>query len=97
MTTDLKTKYAGILIRPRVTEKASGLSERQVYTFEVSPDATKYSIAKAIKVYFDVTPAKVAIVKNPSKAVIVRGKRGVKSGVKKAYVYLKKGDNINLS
>jgi len=36
-------------------------------------------------------------VKNPSKAVIVRGKRGVKSGVKKAYVYLKKGDNINLS
>ncbi|HEY4516132.1 MAG TPA: 50S ribosomal protein L23 [Candidatus Paceibacterota bacterium] len=94
MATDLKTKYSNVILRPRITEKATALSEKGVYVFEIAPEANKISVAKAIKAYFDVTPIKVRIVLNPSKNVVVRGKRGVKSGVKKAYVYLKKGDKI---
>jgi large subunit ribosomal protein L23 len=97
MPTNIKTKYASIIIRPRITEKATSLTESGAYAFEINPRASKKTVAEAIKAYFDVTPVKIRMVKNPRKKVIIRGKRGVKSGVKKAYVYLKKGDTINLS
>jgi ribosomal protein L23 len=47
-----------------------------------------------MKAFYNVTPIKIAIAKTPSKAVFVRGRKGVKNGVKKAYVSLKKGDKI---
>lgn len=94
MATDLKAKYADILIRPRITEKATLVLESNVYTFEVAPDATKNQIEGAIKIFYKVNPVKIRIVKNPAKKVFLRGKKGVKAGVKKAYVYLKKGDKI---
>lgn len=94
MTTELKAKYAGILLRPRITEKANMVVLKDVHTFEVAAKASKKQIAEAIKVFYKVTPIKVNIVKNPTKEVFVRGKKGTKSGVKKAYVYLKKGDKI---
>ena len=94
MITDLKTKYSDILLRPRITEKASFVAESNVHTFEVSSDATKKQIAEAIRVFYKVTPIKINIVKNPSKEVFVRGKKGRKAGVKKAYVYLKAGDKL---
>ncbi|PIR40300.1 MAG: 50S ribosomal protein L23 [Candidatus Zambryskibacteria bacterium CG10_big_fil_rev_8_21_14_0_10_34_34] len=94
MTTNLKAKYANILLRPRITEKGSYLAESNVYTFEVAPLATKKEVFEAIKIFYEVSPVKVNIVKNPTKNVFVKGKRGTKAGVKKAYVYLKKGDKI---
>lgn len=94
MATDLKAKYANTLVRPRVTEKASFLLEKNVYTFEVNGDANKNAVALAIHAYYNVSPEKVRVVRNPSKKVFIRGKWGMKPGVKKAYVYLKKGDKI---
>lgn len=86
---------AHVLLRPRITEKASQQSmDRNVYTFEVAESASKHHIAKAVKDFYSVTPLKIAIVRIPRKQVVVRGKRGVKAGGKKAYVYLKKGDKI---
>lgn len=94
MTTDLKAKYADILLRPRITEKASFVMESNVHTFEVASNATKKQVTEAIKAFYKVMPLKINIVKNPKKEVFVRGKKGIKAGVKKAYVYLKKGDKI---
>lgn len=94
---NLKSKYANILVRPRITEKATFISESGVYAFEVADDAKKEDIKKAVQVYFEVTPVKVRTVRNPQKRVIIRGKRGIKPGVKKAYVYLKKGEKLNLT
>ena len=94
MTTDLKAKYSGILLRPRITEKASTLSNQNVFAFEVAKSATKDQVAKAIKAYYKVTPVKVRTVVNPSKKTFVRGKKGSKPAIKKAYVYLKKGDKL---
>jgi large subunit ribosomal protein L23 len=94
MATDLKAKYANILIRPRITEKGSFKLESNTHTFEVASSATKKQIMEAIKIFYKVSPVKVNIVKNPSKKVFIRGKKGVKTGVKKAYVYLKAGDKI---
>ncbi len=86
------------IIRPRITEKAGVMSEKlNVYTFEVEKNSTKHSVAQEIKTLYKVTPIKVNIVNLPERKVIVRGKRGVQSAVKKALVYLKKGDKINIA
>ncbi|MBX4210985.1 50S ribosomal protein L23 [Candidatus Parcubacteria bacterium] len=85
-----------ILLQPRITEKASFLAERNVYAFTVARDATKQSIARAIQKLYKFKPIKVRIVQIPSKKVFVRGKVGVKSGGKKAYVYLSASDKIEL-
>jgi len=94
MIANLKSKYANIILRPRITEKATFVSEANVHIFEVDPKASKKQIVEAFKAFYKVSPVKVNIVKNPAKKVLVRGKIGSKKGVKKAYVYLKKGDKL---
>jgi large subunit ribosomal protein L23 len=83
-----------LIKNPRVTEKASFAAEQNVYTFNVSPDANKNEIKKAIFSLYKVNPVKVNILSFPAKQIVVRGKKGVKQGGKKAFVYLKKGDKI---
>lgn len=83
-----------ILIKPRITEKATIKSESSVYTFEIAKDATKSQVEKAFIEKYKLSPVKISTVTIPAKNVFVRGKRGKKSGYKKAYVYLKKGDKI---
>lgn len=94
-----------VLTRPRITEKATflagaegrgstGSSRGGVYTFEVSSRANKALVSDAVKQMFKVTPVKVNIVNTKAKTVFRKGKKGVVSGIKKAMVYLKKGDKI---
>lgn len=82
---------SNILIKPHITEKATVSAERSVYVFKISPSATKREVEKAFKEKYKMTPVKVSTVTIPAKNVFVRGKRGKKSGYKKAYVYLKSG------
>jgi large subunit ribosomal protein L23 len=99
-----KKKSAGLVLfslKPRVSEKAYGLSEKSnVYTFDVEPGVNKFGVAKAVESQFDVTATKVRIVALPSKAVRRYRQRGRKSfsgqraGVRKAYVTLKDGDKL---
>ena len=85
-----------IIKKPRITEKSGIQAEALgVYTFEVTDKANKKNISKAIIELYKVTPVKVNITKLPTKTVFARGKKGTKSGVKKAVVYLKKGDKID--
>lgn len=89
-----------VLKRPRITEKSTMLAEKadaKAYTFEIDPAANKAEVAKAVKKLFGVTPVKIAITKNPRKSVFIRGKAGFKGGVKKAVVYLKAGDKIEIA
>ncbi len=82
------------LIRPHVTEKATMSAERSVYVFEVDPKATKKDINKAFVEKYKVTPIRINTVTIPAKNVFVRGKRGKKSGYKKVYMYLAKGQKL---
>jgi len=93
----IKKHTIQVIKKPRVTEKAVLGGEKGIYVFDVYPTATKTSIAHAIKEMYKVTPKSVNIVRIPAKRVIVRGRRGVQSSIKKAYVYLKKGDKIDLA
>ena len=82
----------------RITEKTVKQGENNVYTFKVRRDATKFQVRDAVKAIYSVTPVKVNIVnKKPASRLSGSKNRMVKvPGMKKAYVYLKKGDTINL-
>jgi large subunit ribosomal protein L23 len=81
-------------LMPRITEKATLLSENNVYTFTIPKGANKVTVAAAVKDLFKVTPIKVAIVRTMGKTKITKGKMGKTAETKKAYVYLKKGEKI---
>ncbi|KKR79615.1 MAG: 50S ribosomal protein L23 [Candidatus Nomurabacteria bacterium GW2011_GWA2_40_9] len=85
-----------IIKNPRITEKASGAAEANVYTFDVTANANKTEIKKAIFALYKMKPVKVNVLTVPKKNIVVRGKKGVKQGGKKALIYLKKGDKIEV-
>ena len=85
------------IISPRITEKASMQSNANAYTFVVTHNATKHTIAAEIKKEYKVTPLAINITKLPGKVKLVRGKYGETSSTKKAIVFLKKGDTIKLA
>lgn len=86
-----------IIIHPRITEKATDVSEdHNVYTFDVHPRATKNEIAKEVKRLYKVEPLKVRTLRVPHSLSSVRGRKFIRHGGKKAYVYLKEGDSIEI-
>ena len=93
----LNDRGSFIIIRPRVTEKASlSVAENNSYVFEIVSGATKYDVSRAIKDLYKVSPAKIRIAKSPSKRIWSKGKWGRTPAIKKAYVYLNKGDKIEI-
>lgn len=86
-----------ILLRPRLTEKASALAEtRSLVVFEVPVDANKSEIRNAVQSMFDVEVDRV-------RTMIVRGKIkrrgrfiGKRSNWKKAMVTLAEGQEIDV-
>ncbi len=83
-----------VLVRPRVTEKTTDLSQTGVYTFDVFERTNKVLIKKAVEELYGVKVKKVNLAHMPPKPKLVRGKRGARPGYKKAMVYLKEGDKI---
>jgi large subunit ribosomal protein L23 len=90
----MKKDLSPILLNPHVTEKATIKAESSVYVFEIDPSSTKREVEKAFIEKYKISPLKVSTVTIPAKRVFVRGKSGKKSGYKKAYIYLKKGEKI---
>ncbi len=90
----MKKDLNNIILRPHITEKATITSEKSVYVFVVDNNSTKPQIKKAFEARYKMVPVKISTVSIPAKAVFVRGKKGSKSGYKKAYVYLKPGTKI---
>ncbi|MFA6077033.1 MAG: 50S ribosomal protein L23 [Candidatus Paceibacterota bacterium] len=83
-----------IIKNPRITEKASLAQEQNVYTFDVSNNANKTEINKAIFALYKVKPIRINILSVPKKNIMSKGRMGTKGGGKKALVYLKKEDKI---
>jgi large subunit ribosomal protein L23 len=94
----LPKNVGSVILKPRITEKAALLGERNVYAFEVKKGATKFEIRDAVKSLYKVTPVSVHIVnKQPRHSMSrSRGRDMMEPGLRKAYVYLKKGDRIEL-
>lgn len=85
-----------VIKKPHLTEKATLLSEKNVYVFQVEKTANKTEVKKEIERIYKVKPVKVNIAVTGDEKVFVRGRKGTKRGIKKAYVYLKEGDKISV-
>jgi len=94
----MEKPVANIIISPRITEKGSFLASQGAYVFNVTKDANKGEIARAVHTLYKVMPRKVTIVMVPTKKVSTRGtnRLGTTAKGRKAYVYLKKGESIEL-
>ena len=84
------------LLRPIISEKATIGASDGKYTFEVSMDANKVAIKKAIEEVYGVMPTDVNIMNKRGKNVRYGRKYGRTKNIKKAIVTLRKGDSIKL-
>jgi large subunit ribosomal protein L23 len=82
-----------IIIRPLMTEKASLLVSKNVYSFEVTEESNKYQIAETLETMYKVKVAGVRVAKKKGKTRRVGRtmKRKLLPDVKIAYVTLKEG------
>lgn len=93
LKTEFKTDTTA-LIKPIITEKATGQQAQGCYIFEVNTKANKISIKKAIKEIYQVEPVKINIVRLKGKKVRYGRSTGMTKSRKKALVFLKKDEKI---
>ena len=85
------------IISPNVTEKSTYLSEFNKVVFKVHKGASKNSIKRSVEKLFKVNVIKVNTISLKGKTKLVRGRKTIKSGYKKAIITLKKGQSIDLT
>ncbi len=86
-----------VLIAPIVSEKATMVAERNnVATFKVLQDSTKYEIKAAVELMFKVEVQGVTVVNTKGKSKRFGKSMGRRDNVRKAYVMLKPGQELNL-
>lgn len=91
-------RLARILIAPIVSEKATLVAEKyNQVLFKVMRDATKPEIKAAIELMFKVEVQSVATVQHKGKVKRFGKSIGRRDHVKKAYVSLKAGQELNFS
>ncbi len=86
-----------IILRPVITEKATALGERGQVVFRVAPEATKPEIKAAIEGLFGVKVVAVNTLNSKGKLKRFRGRLGRRPDVKKAFVRLAEGQNIDFT
>lgn len=92
-----KNRLYRVLLAPRVTEKTARLSaDSNQYVFEVSRDAGKDDVRKAVESLFEVNVESVRIVNVKGKTKSFRFQRGRRSDWKKAYVRIQEGQVIDV-
>lgn len=86
-----------IISRPLITEKGARLSDADQVVFQVSLDATKFDVKHAVEELFSVKVESVRTLILKGKTKMVRGRKGRRSDIKKAYVRLAKGQKIDVT
>ncbi len=90
-------RLLNILLKRHSTEKTVNAEGDSTYTFLVASDATKPEIKSAVEQFFGVRVKKVRTLLQKPKQRFFRGRKGVVSGFKKAYVILNKGHTIDFN
>jgi len=87
-----------ILLAPQVSEKATMIAERSnQVVFIVTPDATKPEIKAAVEMLFKVRVSSVQVMNAKGKAKRFGRSIGRRSDVRKAFVCLESGQEINFA
>ena len=87
-----------VLVAPIISEKATMVSEKNnAVTFKVLQDATKPEIKAAVELMFKVSVKGISVVNTKGKAKRFGRFMGRRSDVRKAFVCLKPGQEINFT
>ncbi len=89
-------RFADVIRRPLITEKATRALELNQYTFEVDHRAAKPEIKAAVESLFDVKVVGVSTMNPPRRSRRVGRFAGKRAQVKKAVVRLAEGNTIQL-
>ena len=84
-----------VLVGPNVSEKTARAAENGQVVFKVAPDATKLEIKKAVEKLFSVSVVGVQTVNIKGKTKMTKHGLGKRNGVRKAYVRLAEGQDID--
>ena len=86
-----------VLVAPIVSEKATMIAEKtNAVTFKVLQDATKFEIKAAVQLMFKVDVQSVAVLNIKGKTKRFGKSMGRRDNLRKAYVTLKAGQELNL-
>jgi large subunit ribosomal protein L23 len=86
------------LIRsPMITEKSTAVGQFRQYMFRVALDATKPQIKEAVEGLFNVKVVAVNTLVQKGKTKRFKGRPGQRSDVKKAFVRLAEGSEIDFT
>lgn len=93
----VKPELYDVIKKPIITEKATLASAANAVVFEVAKDASKPLIKEAVEAVFGVKVKAVntSILKGKTKRF--KGRPGVRSDKKKAYVTLEEGNTIDVA
>ena len=94
---NVKPEHYDVIKKPIITEKATLASEANAVVFQVAMDATKPMIKEAVEAVFGVKVKAVNTTITKGKEKKFRGRPGVRSDRKKAYVTLEDGNTIDVS
>jgi large subunit ribosomal protein L23 len=93
----VKPEHYDVIKKPIITEKATMASEANAVVFHVAMDATKPMIKEAVEAVFGVKVKAVNTTITKGKTKKFRGRPGVRSDKKKAYVTLEAGNTIDVT
>jgi len=93
----IKPEHYDIIRKPLITEKATLASANNAVVFQVSMDSTKPMIKAAVEAVFGVKVKAVNTSITKGKTKKFKGRPGVRSDKKKAYVTLEEGKTIDVS
>ncbi|MGO4907759.1 50S ribosomal protein L23 [Pseudorhodobacter turbinis] len=93
----VKANHYDVIRKPIITEKATLASEANAVVFQVAMDATKPMIKEAVEAVFGVKVKAVNTTITKGKVKRFKGRPGVRSDKKKAYVTLEEGNTIDVS
>jgi len=87
-----------VLLAPHVSEKSTLLAEeKNQHVFRVASDATRSEVKTAVEQIFKVKVERVRIMNVKGKVKRFGGRIGKRSGMRKAYVTLAAGNDIELA
>lgn len=93
----VKPEHYDVIVKPIITEKATLAGESNAYVFQVAKDSNKPQIKEAVEALFGVKVKAVNTTVTKGKVKRFRGRPGVRSDVKKAYVTLEAGNAIDVA
>ena len=90
-------RHYDVILSPHITEKSTLLSEHNAVVFKVADAATQPQIKAAVEALFDVKVTGVNTLVTKGKTKRFGKTIGRRDNVRKAYVRLKPGQELNLS